>query len=295
MRRTVDVVLVALVLFGAGMTACGRGDGGSASATTVPTTLSESVLNVRFPDDQVVWQTELMGGLVSQVAWAARRPSITIFGDGRVFVQQPGLDPRYDQPIPLRTGTVDRRDLAAFIGRAEASGLFDPDVGFGTPDIPDVSATAITLHGSTGPHRVEVEGLGGRFDAEVTEKEAERRDELRLLLSDAEALVPDAEPVRPARIRVLVLPDNASFEPSPDDIPEDEIPSWPGPALGTFDQAPPAITGSATIVGCGELTGDVARDLFDEAVENPTPHWTVAGKQKTVLVVALLPGETACG
>jgi len=294
LRRLIDVALVLLVILGAVLAACGRkGDGGS--STGVPTTVSPEAANARFPANQIVWQTGQTGGVVTQVAWAARRPAITIYGDGRVYVVQPAHDPRYDQPIPLRTGTVAPRDLATFIARAEAGGLLDEDADYGTPDTADRPTTVITMQGLGEPRHLEVYALGGRYDVDVTEEQAARREALRILLHEAEALVPEPENVTPERVRVLQLPDRASYEETPDDNDPDDVPDWPGPAATKLTGAPPPSIGRATVLGCGEVTGEAAAELFDAAVDNPTPRWLVEGELRTFVVVALLPGEAACG
>lgn len=294
MRRVVDVVLVSLVLLGAGLSACGRSKGEERTTTPTSTTISAKAASARFPTDQIVWQAETAGGLVSQVAWAAQRPSLTIYGDGRVFLSRPGLDPRYDQPIELMTGTVPRRDLAIFVARAEASGLFD-DVDLGHPDVTDMATTTVTLHGSRPAVHLRAYALGGRFDADLSEARAERREALRQLLSAAEDLVAKPTSWTPPRIRVLVLPDRATFEPKPDTDPDVAPARWPGPAPATFTRPAPAASRDTTVTGCGEVTGDEAGRLFDAAQRNPLPTWKVGTGLRTIVVVALLPGETACG
>lgn len=299
MRRRPTALVVSVMTVAIALAGCGRSDGGSSPATTVPVTLTQEAKDARFPADQVVWQVEIAGGPVSQVAWAARRPVLTVYGDGRVVAVQPAKDPRYDQPLPLRTASVGRSDLAAFVGRADASDLFGGDdaVDFGRPSTPDLTTTTVTVRGLGGEKTVAVYALGGRYDADVSETQAARREQLRQFLAAGDALLVDGgTPMAPDRIRVLVLPDDASYELSPDaHAHEDEAPVWPGEPVGRYRLPAPASLGKATISGCGEVTGSAASKIFTAALANPTPHWTVAGQRRTVLAVELLPGEAACG
>lgn len=293
--RLLDVVLVGLVLLGAVLSACGRArsdsDGGSAS--------KPNGADLDLPADQIVWQVEQSGvGPITDVAHAARRPSITIYGDGRIFLVQPAQDPRYDQPLSLRSGRVDPDMVAAFLEDVEDGGLLDPDADpaevFGRPETPDLSTTHVTFRGRDGAHDLSVYGLGGRFDPEVAEDQADRREELRMLLHDAEALLEVPEPYTPERVRVLRLPDDATFEEPPEDDDADEVPDWPGPDPDTFLRDMSGVPQDTTAIACGELEGDAAVDLIETASDNPSPHWLVDDEQMTLVIVGLLPGETAC-
>lgn len=297
MRRTIDVALVLIVVLGLTVAACGSGDGGPAADEPVETSIPADAGEARYPADQVVWQARTTGGLVPQVAWAAQRPSLTIYGDGRFFVAAPGLDRRFDQPIELRRGTVDREDLAIFVAQAEASGLFEADVELGSPDVPDMASTAVHLHGGGDAIEISAYALGGRFDTDLSSESVRNRETLRRLLSAGEGLVAQPDRWSPTRVRVLHLPDDATFDPKPDgDVDDDAEPvAWPGPALDRIDDPAPPEIGSTTVRGCTEVTGSDAADLFDAALENPLPIWDVDGDVSTIVVVALLPDEQACG
>lgn len=294
MRRAVDLFLALTVVVGLVVSACGSGDGGRAAVAPVETTIPEGADQARFPDDQIVWQAHTSGGLVPQVAWAAQRPTLTIYGDGRFFLATPGVDRRFDQPITIETGTVDREDLAVFVAGAEASGLFDDDVEMGSPDVTDMASTTVELHHAEGPVVISAYALGGRFDTDLSDTAVRNRETLRRLLSAAEALVPDPEPWTPTRVRLLHLPDDATYEPQPDADEDAEPAPWPGADPETFADGAPADMGSTTILGCTEVTGSEAGELFDAAVGNPLPTWEVDGEIRTIVVVALLPGEAAC-
>jgi len=294
-RRTLDLALALIVVVGLAVAACGSGKGGRSPDEPVETTIPDGAEKARFPRDQIVWQARTTGGLVPQVAWAAQRPSLTIYGDGRFFVAAPGLDRRFDQPIQLRHGTVDREDLAVFVAQAQASGLFDADVELGSPDVTDMASTTVLLHGTGDAVRISAYALGGRFDTDLPSDAVRNRETLRRLLSSAEELVPEPASWSPTRVRVLRLPDDATFEPKPDADPDAEPAVWPGDDPTTFDQPAPADIGSTSILGCTEVTGAAAGELFDAALGNPLPTWDVGGHVRTIVVVALLPDEPACG
>lgn len=295
MRRAVDLALVLIVTFGLVAAACGSSGDDGATTDPIETTIPEGAEDVRFPDDQIVWQVRTTGGLVPQVAWAAQRPSLTIYGDGRMFVATPGLDRRYDQPVQLETGTIDREELALLVARAEASGLFEPDADLGSPQVTDMPSTTVLLHGEGEEQLISAYALGGRFDADLPDTVVRDRETLRRLLLSAETLLPSPEPWTPTRLRVLRLEDDATFEPKPDADPDAEPLPWPGPDLTELTRPGPDTGGSTAVLGCGEVTGDEAADLFEDALDNPLPTWEVDGKIRTVVVVALLPGEAACG
>lgn len=256
------------------------------SSTTIPGADEQ-----RFPADQIVWQTRTTGGLVPTVSQAAAVPIVTIYGDGRLFRSEPFKDRRFDQPVPMLMGQVDLATLSTFVSTAERSGLFGPGVDFGRPDVEDMPTTEVLLHGNNGVLELVAYSLGGRFDAELPEEAAVAREELRRLLAAAEALVPIPDPWTPERLRVLQLPDDATFEPKPDADPDAEPLPWPGPDL---DDLLEDTSEGSLATGCGEISGARAGTLFEEAADNPLPQWTVDGEVRTVIVVVLLPGEEAC-
>src|SRR5699024_5741936 len=97
------------------------------------------------------------------------------------------------------------------------------------------------------------------------------------------------------RIRVLHLVDDATYEEKPEAENDVDVPDWPGPSLDELDADPPDDADRSVVTGCGQLEGDAASELFEEALENPTPHWFVEGEEEIVITVMLLPDEPACG
>ncbi|MCB0976035.1 MAG: hypothetical protein KDB02_01135 [Acidimicrobiales bacterium] len=291
---TLRVALLVVALLG-GLVGCGSSGSDSSPLEPPTTSIPANASEARFPADRIVWQARTTGGLVPQVAWASQRPSLTIYGDGRYFATSPGLDRRYDQPIQMRTGTVSRDDLAVFVAGAEASGLFERGVEFGKPAVADMPFTTIRLHGNGPELKISAYALGGRFDVDLSDEEVLERETLRRLLATAEGLVANPKPWTPSRIRVLRLPDDATFDPKPGADPEAESVEWPGPPLDEIDEPAPVGHGSTDVLGCTEVTGSEAASLFSAAVENPLPRWNVDGTDRTIVVVALLPDEAACG
>ena len=79
-------------------------------------------------------------------------------------------------------------------------------------------------------------------------------------------------------------------------VPKSDGVSWEACAafpLATLTAAGPG--GIKGVEGCGVVSGDAAGRLLAAAVANPTPRWYVGGAIRTIVVVALLPGEPACG
>lgn len=290
LRKVLTGLFVVALLAGIALSSWISGEQDDPLATGSSTTIPGAGAQ-RFPADQVVWQTRVTGGTLTDVSRAAAIAVITIYGDGRVFRSAPFNDRRFDQPAPVLMGNVDPALLSTFITRAETSGLFEADVDFGRPEVDDMATTVAMLHGNGEPQKLEAYALGGRFDTDLPEQVALDREELRRLLAAGEELVPIPEPWTPPRVRVLRLVDDASFDPKPDADPDAEPLAWPGPDLdGLLQPAPDR----ASVLGCGEVEGAEAGDLFEAATENPLPQWTVDGEVRTVIVVALLPGEAAC-
>lgn len=289
LRKVLTGLFVVALLVGIALSSWISGEKEDPLATGSSTTIPGAGAQ-RFPADQVVWQTRVTGGTLTAVSRAAAIPVVTIYGDGRVFRSAPFNDRRFDQPLPVLMGEVDPELLSAFITRAETSGLFEPGTDFGEPDVDDMATTVAMLHGNGEPQMLEAYSLGGRFDADLTEEVATDREELRRLLAAGEELVPIPDPWTPPRVKVLRLADDASFDPKPDADPDAEPLPWPGPAL---DDLLRPVEGDS-VLGCGEVEGTEAGDLFEAATENPLPQWEVDGQVRTVIVVALLPGEAAC-
>lgn len=290
-KRIAALAAVLVVL--ASLSACGGSRGDARTLEPATTTIPADAAAARFPADRIVWQAETDGGVRTEVASAVGRPSLTIYGDGRWFGTAPGLDPTYDQPVLLQTGRVAPAALAVFVAQAKASGLFAPGTTFAEPRVTDNATTSATLHGEGEPVRISAYALGGRFDADLPAEAVLQRETFRRLLGAAEALVPVPQPWTPPRVRVLRLADAATFTPKPGDRGQTTPVHWDGPPLATLTAAGPG--GIKGVEGCGVVSGDAAGRLLAAAVANPTPRWYVGGAIRTIVVVALLPGEPACG
>lgn len=245
---------------------------------------------IEFGPDDIVWQAHTGGGDLPVTSLAAEVPSLTIYGDGRLFLSVPGVDRRFDQPVPMMIDQLDRADLTRFLAAAESTGLFEPQVDFGEPAEEDLPTTTVRLRRNGTELRLEAYGLGARFDVELAEEQIERREVLRQLLSAAEQLAVEPEPWPPDRVRIMQLADDAPFVESPEADPDDQPLAWPGPEL----QDILAPNGEGPVLACGTLDGAEAREVFESGLENPTPRWDVDGETRTLVMSVVLPGHEPC-
>lgn len=245
---------------------------------------------IEFGPDDVVWQAHTGGGDVPATSLVAEVPSLTIYGDGRLFLSVPGIDRRFDQPVPMLVDQLEVADLTRFLAAAESTGLFEDHVDFGQPADGALPSTSVTMRRNGDELTITAYGLGARFDVELTEEQVEQREALRTLLSAAEQLAVEPEPWTPSRIRVLQLADDAPFVESPEADPEEPPPVWPGPDLDEFLTS----DGSGAVLACGALDGNAAQTVFDSALENPTPRWDTGSDTRTLVTSVVLPGEQAC-
>lgn len=246
--------------------------------------------SIEFGPDDVVWQAHTGGGDVPETSRAAEIPSLTIYGDGRIFLSVPGIDRRYDQPVPVLMDRIDPAELTRFLAAAEGTGLFEPQVDFGQPAEADLPSSQVTIRHHGANLSIDAYGLGARFDVDLTEEQVDNREALRQLLSAAEQLAIDPQPWSPDRISVMQFADDAPFVESPEADPDDPAPAWPGPDLDEI-LAP---NGEGPVLACGELDGSEASEVFNAALENPTPRWELQGESRTLVLSVVLPGDQPC-
>lgn len=244
---------------------------------------------IEFGPDDIVWQAHTGGGDLPETSLAAEVPSLTIYGDGRLFLSVPGVDRRFDQPVPMLFDQLDTAALTRFLAAAEGTGLFEPHVDFGEPAEEELPTTTVRLRRNGDELAIQAYGLGARFDVDLTEEQIEQREALRQLLSAAEQLAVEPEPWVPERVRILQFADDAPFVQSPEADPEDPLPVWSGPELDEI-----LTRGEGPGLACGELDGTEARDVFESGLQNPTPRWDVDGATRTLVMSVVLPGDVAC-
>ncbi len=187
----------------------------------------------------------------------------------------------HEVPVGYTVAQVDPVVVLRFAVETEALGLIEKGTEFGAPQVSDLAYTTVRLHGTGGPQSVRVYALGEKSGSGVSPSEAKARRELSAVIDRARALPGDAAsaPYRPAQVRVFELDHT-------DDA--DDAPAWPGPAPASF------VDPSQEFGACGTLSGSAAEIAYAAARKNPGANWTVGTKQRTLAVVALLPGTIEC-
>jgi hypothetical protein len=241
-----------------------------------------------LPAGQAVFQLYASGGGFEPLgATIARRPSLTIYGDGTAYVM---ADLSQSQiggaPWVLRKGRVPTPTLTRLAEDAAGSELF-AGADFGTPQITDLGDTTLGFHPDRTPERMASAYALQVTDADehLTGTQATNRRALRTFidrLQDAVALPdsPDRGRWTPDRVDVIERTGTSSGGAEP-------IP-WPGPAL------PGLLTARSRFGGCGILSGPAAAKLYAAARAHDSTRWTVGGVEKAIIVRALLPGEKGC-
>lgn len=288
---------VLLGFLGLGLLAVSCGSNGrdpeeALSAIAASSSTQVDPATIEFGPDDVVWQAHTGGGDVPESSRAAEIPSLTIYGDGRIFLSVPGVDRRYDQPVPVLTDRIDPTELARFLATAEGTGLFEPHVDFGEPAEAALPSSRVTIRHRGANLSIDAYGLGARFDVDLSDEQVDNREALRQLLSAAEQLALDPQPWTPDRISVMQLADDAPYVESPEAEadPDAAPPTWPGPALDEILEP----TDDGPVLACGELAGPDARRVFNAALENPTPRWDLGGESRTLVLSVVLPGDQPC-
>ena len=269
MRRSTWTTCLAAAAVLLTLTACG------AHATAQPET-APSLL----PKDQLVFLVESGGGYVTAVNAALESPDLAVYGDGRVIRVDDQRD-GHEVPVGYTIAQVDPLVVLRFAAETEALGLIEKGTEFGAPQVSDMPYTTVRLHGAGGPRSVRVYALSEHSGSGVSPSEAKARRELSAVIDRARALPGDAAsaPYRPGQVRVFELDHT-------DDA--DDAPAWPGPAPASF------LDPSQEFGACGTLSGSAAEIAYAAARKNPGANWTVGEKQRTLAVVALLPGTIGC-
>lgn len=239
--------------------------------------------------DEVVWQETTSGGFVPEAYTATEVPAVTIYADGRIFVQRAVPDATAGHPAELEQGQIADGDLQAFLSSAEASGLFGGDVDFGTLGITDQASTSVSLRTVGRARTIDVYALGFALPTGDPESiglspgQVTRRTDLTELLATATNLGGDRKAYLPERIRATSFGPIGVTDETGEPLP------WPGPA---FTQFPEPTNGSAS--SCLVIEGKDARVVYKTALEAGTTAWTDNGETRTVVVAPLLPGQEGC-
>ncbi|CAN5709348.1 hypothetical protein BH10ACT1_BH10ACT1_36440 [soil metagenome] len=261
----------------------------SPTTTTAPRTTTTEGDGAPFapPAGQVVWQERTGGGFVPAEVTSAEVPDVTIYGDGRVMVAPDGEAQRPGAPVALQIGTVPAHDLEAFVADVASSGLFsaDGDVDFGTPGATDGPTTSVTFRG-TGPDQLTASAyfLSDDVESGLSDAQVDRRHALSAFVQRARSLARDLTAWTPDRVQVVELDAGgvpAAGEPMP----------WPGPSI---DKLLVAGETDGVELGCGAVTGPAAAEVFEAARANATNRWLVDGKERTLVITSLVPGQPSC-
>jgi len=258
---------LSVLLFGLAFTGC------SPQVTPTPT--------APLPADRVVFQAMAGGGLLPPVVYVLESPSLVIHGDGRIVTAQGSthgtVPARYD------VARIDPIVVATFVAGVESSGLVGAATDFGRPDVTDLDATMVTVHGEKGPATARAYALYPQFENRLSSTQRANRDALRSLIERARALAGDAA-------RTAFTPDQVTvFELDPGQDSVAATVDWPGPAPASFLH--PA--SRSRWVACGALTGQQAGGLYQAALNNPGAGWLVSGT-KRILAVNPMPGNKEC-
>ncbi|WP_204032331.1 hypothetical protein [Micromonospora qiuiae] len=282
------LALVPLLMLTA--SACGQQAGADGAGDSGAAEMSYSA-------DTLVFRMDHVGGFVTPAMRAARLPSVSVYGDGRVITEGP-LTLAYPGPaLPnLQLGTISAGDVEKLVELARAAGVGTVS-DLGTPPVADVPSTRFTVFGVDGVAELEVDALmvpAGDDPAAEQGLTADQRTAREKLREFAESLTSDSGPLAaahagaqayaPTAVAAVAEPWVANTE-----FGEPSEVSWPGPAL------PGADLGKDLGVGCVTVTGDQARELLTAAASaNALTPWVSDGKRWMVTLRPLLPDETDC-
>lgn len=235
-----------------------------------------------LPAGQMVFMVMSAGGMLPPLLYALQSPSLVVYGDGRVLSVANRLA---RDPVPARyeLRRADPGAVASFAAGAQAKAVITVGTDFGTPRYTDLGTTTVLLHGDQDPAEVRVYALNERFEANLTAGQRAARAALREVIGQASALAAGGEPVpyTPDSVVVYEVTAGRSSEPT--------VATWPGPDPQSF------LTASAKrrSLACGVLSGDVARTVYQAALDNPGASWLVNGGTR-ILAVNPVPLPDSC-
>jgi hypothetical protein len=275
-------VACSLVLLAAGCAQGGAepGDGGG----TFP-----------LPADTVALRVSYTGGFVPPTMLLSRAPTLTVYGDGRVFTEGPVIAIYPGPALPnIQVQQISPADVDKLVDQAVAAGV-GVATDFGEPGVADAPSTKFVVRTADGVKSTEVYALGEAGEdpvSGVNEQQRAARAKLRGLLTaltdlpatlGADAVSP-AQPYRAAAVAAIAMPWSEDTQ-----LPGEQQPvDWPGPAL-------PGEKIGELGISCVTATGAEATKVLDAAQKaNTATPWVSGGQRWTLTLRPLLPDESSC-
>lgn len=228
---------------------------------------------------EVVIQVDSHGGFVPVEIVQGNIPEITVYADGRVFVQQEGGS--FDRMVRLRVARIDEARLQELVDQARSIGLLDDAaIDYGFPNVTDLTDTTVTITLDGETYGTTVYALD--FDAEDLTPEQQAN---RSALSDFIAEVGDPGPTRRLRPTHLAVLATRALDDRGDKVVE-----WPLADIASLGDA------AQLAERCFVVTGDDLATLLPLAKNARTAHrWDDSGDIDWRLVFRpLLPHERTC-
>lgn len=291
MRREAAILIVALALLGA-CAQRGDVDGPGSGPPADPPLAAEA--------EDIVFQVTTGGGFVALDVHLTTMPSLTVYGDGRALVAEPGQGWSPGDMVPVAEGRVDDGEMDALVGAAQSSGLFDGDVpDFGSPAITDVGGTTVTFddgHGAAATvdaYALDEYGDDYSHESNLDDGQRERRRALRGLITAAEDAVDATTPYRPDRLRVFDMTGYGSIS---DDSRDGSAADWLGPDFAALFADADDADDDDFDPPCAVVDGADVTAVADAAAGRATgTRWRDAsGDVRPLVLRPLLPGESDC-
>lgn len=264
----------ALILFLVLMVSCARGVG----------TGSDGKIEHPTGSDELVVRVEVTGGLLAPEAQLQTVPSVSILGDGRIFVSGPHIE-IYPPPAMVNplVGKLEEKDVQAILTKAQESGMLEKDTRIKNDRVADASTHVFLINARGQTYQTEAYAL---LEAETAEgRDVRAFQEFLSTFSDRAS-----EQWEPDRIQVVV------FVPPVDSAPDVEPNriEWPlAPSPEEFG-SPYEIAGLQG-ARCGVAEGvelSKLRAALDQATS--ITLWSSNAKEFRVAVVPILPDQEGC-
>ncbi len=262
-------------MFALVMTACG-------SAAAPRTVVGEATTPTIAPlaADAIVWQVVDGPGFTTLEFALSFQPTITVYGDGRLLVQDLDDSSLGQTPIQLQEGQLSQQQVDDLRRAADESGLFTgAEVDFGSPGISDVGTTTVTATNAAGD-QVSVAAYALGSDNGVTPRQQELRHQLDQLVKTSLQNLPETTPMTPTRLAVIGLDGSAGGSQTP-------AVAWPGTSHVTLFEGQRDLP-------CALLPQDETADVYAAALDNAGHHWRDTDGGFHALVKIVVPGTPPC-